>query len=255
MENESIQKTEVCLNCGSHNVENYCAQCGQKAQATRQPLKVFLSDVVESLLNIDNRWLKTIKDLFIKPGKVTLEYIEGKRVQYLSPLRIYLSISVIYFLVVWLVDSNRVFFINYETDEANSVDLAKVTQYTLFFLVPIFALLVKWFHRKRKESYYIEYLIFSFHIHTIWFVFLMVELFTVWMDETFTQPWVHVAAMVISVPAQLATFGYFITYLKKVFDNSWIKAFFKSMGIMVFYMIVLTLFMAAFFAITSFLFE
>jgi hypothetical protein len=247
MEQTSAPKTETCLNCGSHDIGNYCARCGQKAQATRQPLRVFLSDAVESLFNIDNRWFRTIKDLFAKPGKVTQDYIEGKRARYLPPLRIYLSVSVIYFLLVWLVDSNQIFFINFESDDGSIANLAEVIQYLLFFLVPVFAFIVKVFHRKRKEAYYVEYLIFSFHIHTLWLVFLMVELFTIWLDGSFTQNWVKAVAIIIGVPAQLATFGYLIIYLKKVFNNSWLKSFSKSFGIMILYMATLTSFMALYY--------
>ena len=80
------EQTNTCLNCGSAEVQNYCPVCGQKAQPTRLPLKLFFHDAIESLFNIDNRWLKTLRDLFIKPGKVTREYIEGKRARYLPPL-------------------------------------------------------------------------------------------------------------------------------------------------------------------------
>lgn len=240
MEQKQPLMLEECLNCGSKKIEKYCAHCGQKAQATKQPLKIFVSDTVETLFNIDSRWLRTLKDLFVHPGKVTKEYIKGKRAQYLPPLRVYLSISIIYFLLIQLVDSNQIFFINFSSDDGESSDLGTVIQYALFLLVPLFALYARLFHWKRK-AFYVEYLIFSFHIHTIWFVFLMIELLTVWLSTNFEQEWVSIIAMILSVPAQAATYIYLVIYLRKTFSQKWSTAIIKSLGIMILYMLTLGL--------------
>ena len=237
---ESISEIKKgnCLNCNSMVEGNFCSNCGQKFQPTKLPIKEFLEDAVETLFNIDNRWFKTLKDLFIAPGKVTREYIEGKRAQYLPPLRIYLSISIVYFLLVQLIDSNQIFFINFSDEEGTTGDLATVIQYLLFFMVPVLALFGKLFYRKRK-AYYVEYLILSFHIHTIWFVLLMVELSTIWLDANFQDSWIEILSMVISAPAQLGTFVYMVIYLKRTFEESWLLSIVKTFGIMILYMIVL----------------
>ncbi len=248
MGNEVIDKGSKCLNCGSDQVGNYCQNCGQKFQPTKLPLKQFMEDAVETLFNVDNRWFKTLKDLFRHPGRVTKEYIEGKRATYLPPLRIYLSVSIVYFILIQLTESNQIFFINFSDEDGEAGDLGTVVQYLLFFLVPIFALYIKMFYRKRK-AYYVEYLIFSFHIHTIWFVFLMIELFTVWLNTSFSAEWVSILSQVISVPAQLATFVYLIIYIKKVFDQGWVKSFFKSLGIMTIYFTTLAGFIAVYYFI------
>ncbi len=238
--------TQTCLNCGSEKVEHYCAVCGQKAQATKQPLRVFLSDAVETLFNVDSRWFITIKHLFAKPGKVTTEYLAGKRASYLPPIRIYISISVFYFLMVSLIDSSQVFFINFNNDEGNAGDLPTIVQYGLFFLVPLFAWLTGLFYRKKK-AFYVEHLILALHIHSVWFVLMSIELFTIWMERVSDEMWVQIVALIISTPAQIAIFGYFITYLKKTFGEGWIKTIAKSFGIMILYISSLALLMAAYF--------
>lgn len=237
-----------CLNCNSMVEGNFCSNCGQKFQPTKLPIKLFLEDAVETLFNVDNRWFKTLKDLFLVPGKVTKDYIEGKRAQYLPPLRIYLSISIVYFLLVQLIESNQIFFINFSDEEGAVGDLATVVQYVLFFMVPVLALFGKLFYRKRK-AFYVEYLILSFHIHTIWFVLLMVELSTVWLNANFQDSWIEILSMVISAPAQLGTFIYMTLYLKRTFEDGWLLSIAKTFGIMILYMTVLVGFMAAYFFI------
>ncbi len=230
--------SEVCLNCGSSTVENYCANCGQKAQATKQPLKVFLSDAVETLFNIDSRWFKTVRDLLFKPGYVTQQYIQGRRASYLPPLRIYLSISIVYFLFVQLIESNQIFFINFGMDDGSAGNLAEVIQYSLFFLVPVLALYIKLIYRKQQQ-YYVEGLILSFHIHSIWFVLLMFELFTVWLNDNYSQGWVEILAVIISFPAQLGTFLYVVFNLKKIYQQGWLKTVGKSFALMTLYILTL----------------
>ena len=211
-------KESSCLNCQEVVSGNFCSNCGQKFQPTKLPLKLFLEDAVETLFNIDNRIFKTLRDLFFKPGKVTREYIEGKRAQYLPPLRIYVSISIIYFILVQWSDSNQIFFINFSDEESTISDLGTIIQYAVFIMVPVFALFTSLFYRKRK-AYYVEYLILSLHIHSIWFVLLIIELFTIWVDGSFEQGWVDIIAMTISTLAQMATFIYIVIYLKRTFEQ------------------------------------
>jgi hypothetical protein len=152
----------------------------------------------------------------------------------------------VYFILIQLTESNQIFFINFSESDGEVENLGTIIQYLLFFLVPIFALYVRLFHRKRN-AYYVEYLIFSFHIHTIWFVFLMVELFTVWLNDAFDQQWIATIASILSAPAQLATFIYLIVYLKRVFDQGWVKSIFKSFGVMTIYILTLAGFIAIYY--------
>lgn len=241
----SPEKTPLCLNCGSQQVENYCALCGQKAQATQQPLHLFLSEAFETLFNADSRWLATIKDLFYKPGTVTTEYISGKRVKYLHPVRLYFSISVVYFLMVNWVESSQVFFINFNNEDGNSGQLAVIVQYGLFFLVPLFAWISSFFYRKRK-AFYVEYLVLALHIHSIWFVLMILELFSVWLGQTVEASWMMYIELGIGVPARIGIFVYLIAYLKKTFQESWLKSVAKSLGIMSLYVSCIAILMAVY---------
>lgn len=153
-------------------------------------------------------------------------------------------------MVVQLIDSNQIFFINFSEGEGSPEDLATIIQYMLFFMVPVFALATNLFYRKRK-AYFIEYLILSFHIHTVWFVLLIIELFTLWLEAYFEQSWIIIIAEIIKAPAQLATFIYLLIYLKKTFHQGWLISLAKSVGIMIIYMMVLVGFIALYFIITE----
>lgn len=236
-----IENEGLCLNCDTQVSGKYCSNCGQKFQPTKLPLRIYLEDSVETLFNIDNRVFRTLKDLFLKPGKVTKDYIEGNRASYLPPLRIYISISFIYFLLASLFESNQIFFVNFGEDTGGATDIAKKLQFALFFMVPYMAVLIQFFYRKRK-AFYVEYLIFAMHIHSIWFVLLCFELLTVYLEtlvpEDFTNP-VYYPIFIASVVSQLMTFGYLIVGLKKVFGSSWGWSFAKGFGVILVYFLSL----------------
>ncbi|MCF7823455.1 MAG: DUF3667 domain-containing protein [Candidatus Marinimicrobia bacterium] len=91
-----------CLNCGAHLSSQFCPQCGQKNKDYRLSFKDLFSDFLEEMLDMDSRVLRTMRTLFTKPGFLTTEYIKGRRISYLPPVRIYLVASVVFFLLLSL---------------------------------------------------------------------------------------------------------------------------------------------------------
>lgn len=89
-----------CLNCGTPLETRFCPQCGQKNKDYRLSFKDLFSDFIEELLDMDSRVLRTVRMLFTRPGFLTKEYIKGRRISYLPPVRIYLVASVLFFLLL-----------------------------------------------------------------------------------------------------------------------------------------------------------
>ncbi|AXT60826.1 DUF3667 domain-containing protein [Aquimarina sp. AD10] len=90
-----------CLNCGVplDIVDRYCNHCGQINTNKRLSLKDFFNEFFASIFSYDSRLRHTILALLFKPGKISKEYIEGKRVKYANPFRFYLSVSIIFFII------------------------------------------------------------------------------------------------------------------------------------------------------------
>lgn len=94
-----------CLNCESTLTGRYCSQCGQKVTSSRPTVGHFFSETVESLTHADSRLWKTLWFLLSKPGFLTKEFFEGKRSRYLPPIRLYIVLSVAFFLILALLPS------------------------------------------------------------------------------------------------------------------------------------------------------
>src|SRR5476651_1766118 len=77
-----------CLNCGTNIQLEYCPECGQKEINADPTLREFLTEIAEGFLHWDGKVVRTFRLLLTKPGTLTEEYIAGKRVRFISPLRV-----------------------------------------------------------------------------------------------------------------------------------------------------------------------
>src|SRR5213082_4019629 len=89
-----------CENCGAPMAGPFCAQCGQAAVDYRRSFRHVIADVLDSFLNWDSKFFTTIALLIIKPWRLTNEFLAGKRVRYVNPLRLYLLASILFFFAV-----------------------------------------------------------------------------------------------------------------------------------------------------------
>lgn len=86
-----------CLNCQAVLTGPYCAQCGQKVESRLLPFGQLVLDFLGDTLTFDARVFRTLKPLFVKPGHLTREYVTGRRVRYVPPLRLYIVTSLVLF--------------------------------------------------------------------------------------------------------------------------------------------------------------
>jgi hypothetical protein len=91
-----------CKNC-SHPLDisdKYCPSCSQANSNKKLTLKDFFDEFFSSLISYDSKLLTTLSALLTRPGKITHDYIQGKRVSYTNPFRFLLSLSIVYFLIL-----------------------------------------------------------------------------------------------------------------------------------------------------------
>ena len=109
--------TLVCANCRAALAGEYCAACGQRHEPHVHTIGHFVGEAFESISHADSRLWRTIAYLLGKPGFLTREFFDGRRVRYLPPFRLYLVISVIFFLVAGVPDDLKVNINNERTPE------------------------------------------------------------------------------------------------------------------------------------------
>ena len=107
MSRSPLRKDKTCLNCNYVVESRYCPNCGQENTNTRKTFYHLFVHFFEDLTHYENSFWKTIKNLLFKPGSLTKEYLSGKRLSYLAPVRLYIFISFVTFFIISIFPNNE----------------------------------------------------------------------------------------------------------------------------------------------------
>src|SRR5262249_8791686 len=86
-----------CAKCGASLLGRFCSQCGQKVAPLNPTFGEFLHDLFHEIAHVDGKIVTTLRLLLTRPGFLSLEYFEGRRARYVTPIRLYLLLSVVCF--------------------------------------------------------------------------------------------------------------------------------------------------------------
>lgn len=115
-----VRVDKTCLNC-NHVVEHrFCPNCGQENIDTRKTFHHLFVHFFEDLTHYENSFWKTIRNLILKPASLTKEYLSGKRMSYLAPVRLYIFISFATFLTISLTTEKDIKDVTYKIDLKNT---------------------------------------------------------------------------------------------------------------------------------------
>jgi hypothetical protein len=89
-----------CANCGAAVSGHFCHECGQETVLHPPSTREFLHEFIGHYVALEGKLWTSLCLLLFRPGRLTLEYIKGRRVRYVQPLRLYLTFSLIFFAVM-----------------------------------------------------------------------------------------------------------------------------------------------------------
>ena len=89
-----------CRNCGAGIAENYCQHCGQETRLHMPSFMEFAHEFIGHYVAIEGRLWGTFGRLLFRPGALTNEYLAGRRRRYVEPLRLYLTLSILFFALI-----------------------------------------------------------------------------------------------------------------------------------------------------------
>ena len=223
---------KTCPNCAHSFDGEFCTNCGQRDVDLERPIVELLRDLAEETLDVDGRAFRTLRTMFRRPGRLTSEFLAGKRRSYTSPVRLYLVVSVAFFVwAAWLASRGLML------DAGQTVDgdaasqarfLAEDLPRLMFVLLPVFAVLLKLAYRRRL---YFDHLIHSMHLHTV--AYLLLALMLPLED----------AGHWILKGLQIVVLGFFAVYLvlslRRVYVTGWAAAVSKGSALLLGYLIIL----------------
>jgi Protein of unknown function (DUF3667) len=253
---------DTCLNCGEKLLGDFCWRCGQEAADFHRPLRSLASDFLDNVLSLDTKLLRTIGPLLFRPGRLTCQYLAGRRAPYVRPLKLYLLAALLSFgvLAIWPESAVKVVVKDTQAEEKaddvvspppfgmEGLDFEKALadpkrfgqaltanlQRALFLLLPVFALLLKLLYL-RRGILYLDHLVFALHFHAFAFVVLaaMVLIEAAGIPPPILAP--------VGVAAWLWIFIYLFLALRKVYGGSRLTAGLRFGALLISYGIVFVL--------------
>jgi hypothetical protein len=305
---KDYRKENDCLNCGTILEGKFCHNCGQENLEIKENFGHMMSHAIGDYFHFDEKFFHTLKPLFFKPGKLTQEYMAGRRAQYLHPVKMYIFISLIYFLLVFKTNHDIAKieqkkttteqakgavikapaktntpdnFVIYKADPNDKVKDTTYEQYLasqqklppakrdgaikryfskkllalgsskfnktelitesinhnfpkmMFLLLPLFALILKitfW----RNKKFYVEHLIYSFHLHCFVFLFLTI----IMLVQLVIPDSLHALSLWVGFAAALVIIWYIYKSLKVVYQRSGFRTITKMIGMAIVYTVV-----------------
>lgn len=95
----ALTDARPCPNCDQLLWGQYCANCGQRARTRMITFWELLKDAGELVASLDSRMWRTLGRLMFRPGRLTLDYLRGRRARYVPPMRLFIASSIVFFFI------------------------------------------------------------------------------------------------------------------------------------------------------------
>jgi hypothetical protein len=254
----------VCHNCEALLAGAWCAHCGQKSSALNPTWHDVVHEWLHEILHLDGKIFQTLRTLFLAPGALTAEHNRGHRASYIGPLRLYLTMSVVFFVLTSVVpnpdaggDSPQaatehsaeagglpaglaammpagvVTGLRRADEHPEEFDelLSHTFQRLMFVLVPVFAGIVMVAYWRWRRNYP-EFLYFSLHFHAAALGFFTL---TVPLQALPNENWLKMAQLC----ALVGSFVYLVAALRRVFGGTRLATLLRASALVGAYVVVL----------------
>ena len=114
--------SESCHNCGKDLEGAYCYFCGQPDRHLVRVFPTMMRELLEDAFDLDSRFARTLRPLLLRPGRLTADYLAGKRFRYTPPLRLYIFASMAFFVIAALASFSAINVTPPSSDDATEVE-------------------------------------------------------------------------------------------------------------------------------------
>jgi hypothetical protein len=255
-----------CRNCGAALTGPYCSRCGQRDIDYHQSIGTVFRDFLDSFLAFDGKVIQTLWLLLSRPGELTIRFLQGQQIRFLNPIRLYVSVSLVFFLVLHFAQPNAAVVVvkgngpagqqanaapTGEDQEFESKMIKKYgneqefgshlvaefierLQWMILICVPIYAGLLKLIYLRSKRPY-LAHLVFAFHLHSAFFVCALVQTLLGAISSAAHLDWIKWIVGLL----ELWLIFYLFLAQKKVYGQSWATTAMKLLGLYAAYAVVL----------------
>lgn len=255
--NAELSRNTHCLNCGVPIKGAFCHQCGQRARDNLdRSLGRLLGEFFGNVFFLDNRFFLSLWFLIRFPGRMTIEFLDGKRKKFISPVTLYLFFNLIYFFVNPLTDYSISLYdqinsqpyshwvkewaetrlqekgVTVQTFSATYQNASdNISKSIMIINIPMIALFIYLIVFKQRKFYF-DSLIFAFHFFSF-FMFSWISVY--WIGELIelmlgTDDSIF-SALVFIAFTFLVPLLYAVLAIKKFMSISWYWAIPAGLGV------------------------
>lgn len=237
-----------CPNCGAARAGEFCSDCGQQRTRPEQlTIGYFLKSTFREFTELDSKIYRTLTALLFQPGRLTVEYLADRKERYVSPVKLYLLISAIFFLLAWdaMLDLSNFQQEMLANPAFKTIPQPRNVEQSIFF--------EQWFAKAGDYSaftrfasviglglglallyvtrgrFYVEHLIFAFHYYAFDFAFFSLLILPLKILDVMlglrAPPWILQAG-------SLVLLWYSFVALRRVYRESLSKTLLKSLALL-----------------------
>jgi len=122
----SVDNSETCANCQTQLSGKFCHSCGQSSKSMIKFFGEVIKELLDDALGYDSRFKHSLMPLLFKPGRLTLDYVKGKRFHYVLPFKLYLITSVLFILLI--KNTTDTDGIKFENDDGAQQEIASLNK-------------------------------------------------------------------------------------------------------------------------------
>lgn len=184
--------SETCKTCSEMLQGTYCHNCGEKVvEDSDFHFKTLVKETFGGIFNFDSKIFKSFYYLLLKPGKLTVNYVEGIRIPFMKPIQLFLVINVFFFLLLtqadilripsayYFVDNREIDLIEMSQEKGISeielrhqfdIESANYSKAAVIILIPFIALILM-IVNFQKRLFFGKHIIFALHYFSFFLVF------------------------------------------------------------------------------------
>ena len=211
-----------CLNCGATVSSKFCPDCGQSTKIRIPGITDILHDTLGAIFSYDAKVWRTLAVPASRPGRLTIDYVEGKRTRYLTPFQLFFWLQAAAFL------SHKAFFSRNQLE----IDL-KTRALTIVGITFILGLAIL---NARKERRIVFHLIagthlWSFLMLSLWVTYTVVPLCVGLLQALNLLPKNFDTGALLTPIVQLGMVVYIVPAIRLVYGLSWFYAIFETVAL------------------------
>lgn len=262
MVKDPLIDSPYCTNCGTELTGIYCHKCGQKKiEIKDRSVKAFVIHFFEEFFTFDSKFFRSMKYLIFRPGYLTHEYISGRFVRYVTPLKMYLFTSIIVFFILLKIepDTYTSFMEPRDTEDFIQNTIVEYREAAgmseeefgqkfntindlitpgLFIVMIIFSVSLKLIYFN-KHIFYVEHLVFTLHFFSMVLIFFTVGAFLNELNLDIQEFLIFFAPCV-----------YLLFAVKTVYHSKWLFAGISALIMSFVYVMLVVLWVLGMIAVT-----